>query len=153
MKPRKDYIVLNGAQGSLDGNYIKFQIQPHMFRNYEDSPDMDMTIKLVSYSFTHDFGVAVQGGHTAIVADISNRNVYDSSSNVFMASQVYKYELVGATHTISSDSMVYSAEVSCQPFTEINFLIHLGNTEITLLAGELLDSQFVLEIEYRKKQE
>lgn len=149
MKPRKDYIVLNGTEGSANGNNIQFLLQPHMFRNY--SANDNMTIKLISYSFSFEFGSASQGGHSNIRADIACRNEYRSSGDVFLASQTYIYELIGAEHYFSSNEMICSAEIDCEPFTEINLGLYIGSTQMVLSTAERNDTQFVFEIEYTPK--
>ena len=150
MKPRKQYILLNGTQGSLDGNNVKFQLQPHMFRNYEANDNM--TISLKAFFFSVEFESAEQTGHVHVRSDLTNRNMYDSTSSVFLASQLYKYDLVGATHYLSSAEMVYSPEIDCEPFNEITMGLYIGNVQLTPDAAEKNKMNFLFEIEYRKEE-
>jgi hypothetical protein len=148
MKPKTDYIILNGSDATEgDDETIQFVIQPHMFRNYVEN--CDMTIKLVSYTFEHDnFTVPIIPSHTHVKCNIGNNNIYDSSVGVFMASQRFISTLIGGDYWLSSGGMNYSSKIHCAPFSDINFGVYVGSAILDLTAGEITDVQFVLEVEY-----
>jgi hypothetical protein len=145
-KPKRNYMFLNGAQAEADGSSIKFAIPSHAFLNYD--PDKKMTIKLISANWYKDIGAVDVGGVYNITTQISNRNAYSTNSQVWLASGVYKYQLVGATHYRFSESIQTSADLACEPFTEILFDVKPSENSITFTAGEIDSSSFVLQVDY-----
>jgi hypothetical protein len=146
-KPKRNYMFLNGSEAEADGSLIKFAIPPYAFVNHD--PDKKMTIKLISVNWHINIGAANTGGVYNITTQISNRNAYSNNSQVWLASGPFQYQLVGAsTHYRYSEPIQVSAELACEPFTEISFAIYPSETPITFTGGEINSSSFVLQIDY-----
>ena len=145
-KPKRNYMFLNGVDASADGNLIKFAIPSYAFLNYD--PDKKMTIKLISANWYKDIGAADIGGVYNITTQISNRNAYSTNSQIWLASGGFQYQLAGATHYRYSEPIQTSAELACEPFTEISFAIYAQANATTLTAGEIDNSSFVLQVDY-----
>ncbi len=151
-RPRKDYIVLSSAYGATasDGSY-RWQIQPHMFRNWR--PNDQMTMKLMASQFEAPVDGAndLYGRSIVVCCDVIciNQEIMGSGKTTLAIIPGF-YENSGAGPLIVPTKPGVAPELYVDRFNSITISCHTNNLlDITSTVSPATGTaQFLLEINY-----
>lgn len=142
-RPRKDYIVFNSATATLVGNRLRWQVQPHMYRNWQ--PNDLVSMKLINCGLE---AVAVAGASTrniVIVADIPTMNQdHVGTGDNFVGVLTSSYVATGTL--LAARDLQPSPELYCERLNTITIGAY-SPTELALTVSTY-PSMFMFEITY-----
>lgn len=157
-RPRKDYLVLSSAYATAVDSSYKWQIQPHMFRNYLPGDQITMRLMASQFEAPIDVGETAElfSRSVAIICDIScnNQEVMGAGSTTLAITPGY-YESSAAGGLITPSKPGISPELYIDRFNSITISCwsnaQLDITSTTAPASGV--ARFLLEINYYRDEQ
>jgi hypothetical protein len=155
-RPRKDYIVLSSADATAVDNSYRWNIQPHMFRNY--LPGDQMMMRLMSSQFEAPIAGAnnLYSRSIAVMSDVicNNQEVMGAGKSTLAIVPGY-YEDSGAGGILTPSKTGISPELYIDRFNSITISCwtdtQLDITSTTAPASGV--ARFLLEINYYRDEQ
>jgi hypothetical protein len=141
----RDYLILDGNQADISGDYLRWNINSNLFKNWKK--DQNISMRMIEVKFDHTLvGLAVASLNAMVKTDLNTNN----QSNTNNGDSILGIQNCNVDNTliISNQIMPNAMSLNVSRFNSIGITFNYLNTPLVITVAEKNKVIIVLELRY-----